>query len=78
METANHAEPGSEPDLDEFLRPLDIDVATAHRLSRELYGTFRHLAAHSLHQFLPTPISESILRPVAGREKGLYVRPLLL
>ncbi|KAI5926663.1 MFS general substrate transporter [Camillea tinctor] len=58
------------PDLEEFLRPLDIDVTTAHKLSHELCRTFEQLSSGSLEQFLPTPISESILRPAAGREKG--------
>ncbi|KAI0843079.1 MFS general substrate transporter [Hypoxylon sp. FL0890] len=57
-------------DIEEFLKPLSIDDATAHALSHELYQTFQHLSANSLNQFLPTPISESILRPTAGREKG--------
>ncbi|KAI5867016.1 hexokinase-7 [Durotheca rogersii] len=59
--------------LEEFLRPLYMDAAKAHALSRELYETFRQLSAHSLNQFLPTPISESILRPTEGKEKGRYL-----
>jgi hypothetical protein len=62
-----------EIDIDEFLRPLRIDVVTAHQLAHEFRQTFKQLAAESLHQFLPTPISESILRPTAGSEKGRYV-----
>ncbi|KAI1394192.1 MFS general substrate transporter [Hypoxylon trugodes] len=57
-------------DIEDFLRPLSIDNAKAHALSHELCRAFQHLSAHSLDQFLPTPISESILRPTAGREKG--------
>ncbi|KAI2633660.1 hexokinase-7 [Hypomontagnella submonticulosa] len=60
-------------DIEEFLRPLSIDDATAHALSQELCRTFQHLSAHSLNQFLPTPISESVLRPTAGRERGRYL-----
>ncbi|KAI1118836.1 MFS general substrate transporter [Nemania sp. NC0429] len=58
------------PGLEHFLSPLHIDVKKAHVLSHELYRTFQHLAAESLTQFLPTPISESILRPTGGRERG--------
>ncbi|KAI1101085.1 MFS general substrate transporter [Jackrogersella minutella] len=57
-------------DIEDFLRPLAIDEAKAHALSHKLYRSFQHLSANSLDQFLPTPISESILRPTAGREKG--------
>jgi hypothetical protein len=55
--------------LDEFLRPLAIDSRMVLELSRELETTFRHLSAESPDQFLPTPISESMLRP-AGRGHG--------
>ncbi|KAI1757006.1 major facilitator superfamily domain-containing protein [Xylaria castorea] len=57
-------------ELENFLKPLHIDVAIAHVLAHELHQAFRHLAAESLTQFLPTPISESILRPKGGHEKG--------
>ena len=49
--------------LDAFLQPLAIDTRTVLQLSRELASTFGTLSAESLDQFLPTPISESILRP---------------
>ncbi|KAL2136736.1 hypothetical protein VTI74DRAFT_1777 [Chaetomium olivicolor] len=52
------------PTLDEFLQPLAIDIQTVLELSRDLAKTFRELSAESPDQFLPTPISESILRPV--------------
>ncbi|KAI0457726.1 MFS general substrate transporter [Xylaria acuta] len=45
-------------ELEHFLEPLHIDVTKAHVLAHELYQTFQHLAAESLTQFLPTPISE--------------------
>ncbi|KAI2468947.1 MFS general substrate transporter [Annulohypoxylon bovei var. microspora] len=57
-------------DVEDFLKPLSIDEAKAHALAHELCRSFQHLSADSLNQFLPTPISESILRPTAGREKG--------
>jgi hypothetical protein len=56
--------------LDDFLRPLYIDIDTVQSLSRELGETFRQLARDSPEQFLPTPITEPILRPPAGVEKG--------
>ena len=58
--------------LDDFLRPLAIDAQTVLELSHELASTFRQLSAESLDQFLPTPISESILRPAASAH-GRYV-----
>lgn len=59
--------------LDEFLQPLAVDLRTLRDLSRELAATFRKLSAESVDQFLPTPISESILGP-AARARGRYVR----
>ncbi|RWA03450.1 hypothetical protein EKO27_g11655 [Xylaria grammica] len=61
------------PELEHFLKPIHIDVTKAHVLAHELHQTFRLLAAESLNQFLPTPISESILHPTGGREKGRYL-----
>ncbi|KAI1121912.1 major facilitator superfamily domain-containing protein [Nemania abortiva] len=58
------------PELECFLEPMHIDVTKAHVLAHELYQTFQHLAAESLAQFLPTPISESILRQTGGSERG--------
>ncbi|KAK4142383.1 uncharacterized protein C8A04DRAFT_13279 [Dichotomopilus funicola] len=52
--------------LDDFLQPLAIDTLTLFKLSDELASTFRALSAESLDQFLPTPISEPILRSAAG------------
>ncbi|ORY65205.1 hexokinase-7 [Pseudomassariella vexata] len=60
-------------DVENFLRPLRIDVPMVHRLSQELYKSFKKLATESKIQFLPTPITESILRPAAGCEKGRYL-----
>ncbi|KAK4099361.1 actin-like ATPase domain-containing protein [Parathielavia hyrcaniae] len=63
------------PSLDDFLQPLAIDTQTVLELSRELTPTFCMLASESLDQFLPTPISESILRPASrkpGRSESLF------
>ncbi|KAM0325898.1 hypothetical protein ACHAQA_007201 [Verticillium albo-atrum] len=61
--------------LQAFLQPLHIDLDTVHKLSHAFYQNFIHLAAHDLTQFLPTPISESILRPVG---KGAHGRHLAI
>ncbi|KAK9774743.1 putative Phosphotransferase [Seiridium cardinale] len=60
-------------DVADFLQPLRIDVPTVQQLSHEFRQTFQDLATESLDQFLPTPITESILRPTAGSEKGTYL-----
>ncbi|KAK3324308.1 actin-like ATPase domain-containing protein [Cercophora scortea] len=57
----------------DFLKPLDIDSNVVWELSRELASTFKTLSAESLDQFLPTPISESILRPAAGLDTGRFL-----
>lgn len=61
--------------LEAFLQPLHVDVERCHELSQLFLQNFTHLAAESLDQFLPTPISESILRPVADHGHGRYVPP---
>ncbi|KAI1435357.1 hexokinase-7 [Xylaria sp. CBS 124048] len=74
--TAPTLNPGSPPmtsELERFLRPIHIDNSKAHVLAHELHETFKELAAQSLTQFLPTPISESILRPKGGGEKGRHL-----
>ncbi|KAL1843305.1 hypothetical protein VTJ49DRAFT_2122 [Mycothermus thermophilus] len=60
------------PDLDNFLRPLAIDSRSVLGLSHGLASTFTRLAAESPDQFLPTPISESMLRP-ARRIPGRFL-----
>ncbi|KAK8010637.1 hypothetical protein PG990_009602 [Apiospora arundinis] len=62
-----------ELDIEDYLRPLGLDIETAHQLARELCRTFKQLAAESSTQFLATPVSESILRPPKGSEKGRYL-----
>ncbi|KAK5998430.1 Hexokinase-1-like protein [Cladobotryum mycophilum] len=59
--------------LNRFLEPFNIDVDTCHALSERFLQNFAHLAAESKDQFLPTPISESILRPVAERGQGRHL-----
>ncbi|KAH6672741.1 hexokinase-7 [Plectosphaerella plurivora] len=64
-----------EPDarLQDFLQPLRVDSDVVHRLSEGLLAAFRTLAAEDKHQFLPTPISESILRPVSKTGHGRHL-----
>jgi hypothetical protein len=57
--------------MDDFLRPLHVDIPKIHSLARSFYRTYTSLAAESQDQFLSTPISDSILRP-SGDEKGRY------
>jgi len=56
-------------DIESFLQPLYVDILKIHSLARAFAITYEKLAAESLDQFLPTPISDSILRP-DGDEKG--------
>lgn len=61
------------PSIEEFLSPLHVDVEKIHRLTRRMRDAFEKLAAESTDQFLSTPISESVLRPDEGDERGRYV-----
>lgn len=56
--------------IEEFLEPLSVDIDNINRLSQLFLQTFEKLAADSENQFLPTPISEAILRPQAKRRQG--------
>ncbi|KAJ0148910.1 hypothetical protein CTA2_626 [Colletotrichum tanaceti] len=64
-------DPGSA--LQRFLQPLQVDTQKIHTLSRLFHANFKLLALDSQDQFLPTPISESILRPVSQRGHGRCV-----
>jgi len=59
-----------DPELYDFLAPLQVTTEVLHELSREFYSTFQRLAAESKDMFLSTPISESILRPADRRSQG--------
>jgi len=56
--------------IDEFLEPLSVDIDKIDELSQHFLEAFEKLASDSENQFLPTPISEAILRPEAKRRKG--------
>ncbi|KAF5013671.1 hypothetical protein FDECE_328 [Fusarium decemcellulare] len=58
------------PSIQEFLEPLSVDIDKIHSLSKHFLLAFEKLAADSQNQFLPTPISEAILRPEAERSQG--------
>ncbi|KJZ79757.1 hypothetical protein HIM_00471 [Hirsutella minnesotensis 3608] len=59
--------------LDDFLAPLHIDLERCHTLAHRFLDNFATLAAQSSEQFLPTPISESILRPIADHGHGRHL-----
>lgn len=61
----------SKESLDDFLRPLRVDIGILSELARRFEGTYRRLAAESEEQFLGTPVRESLLRP-GGIERGRY------
>lgn len=56
--------------IQDFLEPLHIDLAKVHLLSQSFLRTFGKLALESQNQFLPTPITESILRPAHHSSQG--------
>ncbi|KAM0187271.1 hypothetical protein ACHAPA_010017 [Fusarium lateritium] len=59
--------------IEEFLEPLSVDIDKISRLSQLFLQSFEKLAADSENQFLPTPISEAILRPEAKRRQGCHL-----
>ncbi|KAM3515791.1 hypothetical protein MY11210_000562 [Beauveria gryllotalpidicola] len=61
--------------LEKFLEPIQIDLETCHALTTGFYDCFKALAANPTDQFLPTPISDAILRPIAdtARERNLAI-----
>lgn len=56
--------------LDDFLRPLRMPDNKVLELSQELTTTFSFLSNKSDNQFLPTPISESLLRRIDKADRG--------
>lgn len=56
--------------LEKFLEPIRIDLETCHALTTGFYDCFKALAANPSDQFLPTPISDAILRPIADTGCG--------
>ncbi|OHE91461.1 hexokinase-1 [Colletotrichum orchidophilum] len=64
-------DPGSA--LQHFLQPFHVDAQKIHTLSSLFLTNFRHLARNADDQFLATPISESILRPLSQRGHGRHL-----
>ena len=56
--------------MQEFLSTLSIDIEKIDTLYQLFLETIEDLAANSENQFLPTPISESLLRPNGQRRQG--------
>ncbi|KAL1869855.1 hypothetical protein Daus18300_005315 [Diaporthe australafricana] len=69
---ASGQQPGHQS-LDDFLRPLRMPDGKVLELSRELVDTFSFLSDKSDNQFLPTPISESLLRRIDKTDRGRYL-----
>lgn len=59
--------------LEDFLEPLHITDDNVYKLSLSLCDTFSMLSTKSDNQFLPTPISESLLRRVDSADHGRWV-----
>lgn len=59
--------------LDDFLQPLRITDKTVLKLSQDLFIKFLELSTKSDNQFLPTPISESLLRRVDVADRGRHL-----
>ncbi|CAH0048851.1 unnamed protein product [Clonostachys solani] len=62
-----------ETQIEGFLKPLHVDIDQIHDLSNRFLSNFHKLAAESTDQFLGTPISESILRPVNKNAQGRHL-----
>lgn len=56
--------------LETFLEWIRVDNDRVYKLSQEFSSTFTRLAAESMDQFLPTPITESILLPFSKTKKN--------
>ncbi|KAG8166903.1 hypothetical protein KVR01_002592 [Diaporthe batatas] len=59
--------------LDDFLQPLRLTDQTVLKLSQELFIKFSELSTESDNQFLPTPISESLLRRIDLADRGRHL-----
>jgi hypothetical protein len=62
--------PATTSSIEDFLEPLSVDLDKIHSLSQRFLVAFEKLASDSQNQFLPTPISDAILRPEAERSQG--------
>ncbi|RSL58016.1 hypothetical protein CEP54_008022 [Fusarium duplospermum] len=65
--------PAKTSSIEDFLEPLSVDIDKIHSLSQHFLVAFEKLASDSQNQFLPTPISDAILRPEAERSQGCHL-----
>ncbi|KAM0431786.1 hypothetical protein ACHAPT_005036 [Fusarium lateritium] len=65
--------PATTSSIEDFLEPLSVDIDKLHSLSQHFLLAFEKLASDSQNQFLPTPISDAILRPEAERSQGCHL-----
>lgn len=65
--------------LGRFLSAFVVDSKKLHALTAEFEATFRQLAAESQNQFLPTPISSTLLSPIGdlGKREACMTRYVL-
>lgn len=65
--------------LGRALSAFAVSSDKLHALTREFEATFRRLAAEAENQFLPTPISSTLLAPIAelGKNEGPTTRFVL-
>ncbi|CAK7241072.1 MAG: hypothetical protein STHCBS139747_002529 [Sporothrix thermara] len=68
--------PEASPGLEAFLETIRVDDERVYKLSNEFSSTFTRLAAESMDQFLPTPITELILLPFSNNKKKNLGRKL--
>ncbi|KEZ41383.1 hypothetical protein SAPIO_CDS7506 [Scedosporium apiospermum] len=66
--------------LAQYLSAFHVDSKKLLDLTRRFEATFRHLAANSQNQFLPTPILTSLLRPIGdfSKQEGCLNRQLAI
>ncbi|KAI8723634.1 Phosphotransferase [Fusarium sp. LHS14.1] len=65
--------PAKTSSIQDFLEPLSVDIDRIHSLSQHFLVAFEKLASDSHNQFLPTPISDAILRPEAERSQECHL-----
>lgn len=60
--------------LEQFLKCMQFEDERVYMLSREFSSKFTFLAAESMDQFLPTPVTESIILSLSKHEtQGRFV-----
>ena len=69
VSTGSAAPDEREHELDELLKPLNLDETTLHSLAYQFSGVYKELALKSDQQFLPTPVTKL----PSGQETGQYL-----